>query len=237
MRILKRRILPATWPSTVRSMLSSFTRNIAFGRASTTSPSSSTFSSLGMFCGSRLRASARGQGLTVVGLGRGDACRRPGAPRPARRAPLVLLAPVAAADTGAAGPAAGTATAMAGPPTAAAVAGPSAAVAGTAPAFALATAAWGLRRLREIGGVVIEAGPAGALSPAARAAGGGVLVATRRGRPRVAGVASRSGIRCAGTACVAGGREVPEEGGTGPERRGRLEVAAEAVRGALHEDL
>ena len=44
----KRRIFPATWPRTVRSMLSSFTRNIALGRASTTSPSSSTFSSLGM---------------------------------------------------------------------------------------------------------------------------------------------------------------------------------------------
>src|ERR1700727_1302126 len=46
--IRKRRILPATWPSTTRSMLSSLTRNIAFGRASTTSPSSSTFSSFGI---------------------------------------------------------------------------------------------------------------------------------------------------------------------------------------------
>src|ERR1700761_6623321 len=48
MRIRKRRILPATWPSTTRSMLSSLTRNIAFGRASTTSPSSSTLSSFGI---------------------------------------------------------------------------------------------------------------------------------------------------------------------------------------------
>src|SRR5215208_6876221 len=45
MRILNRRIFPATWPSTVWP-LSSCTRNIAFGRASTTSPSNSTFSSL-----------------------------------------------------------------------------------------------------------------------------------------------------------------------------------------------
>src|SRR5664279_3017330 len=44
MRILKRRILPATCPSTTCS-LSSFTRNIAFGRASITSPSNSTLSS------------------------------------------------------------------------------------------------------------------------------------------------------------------------------------------------
>src|SRR5580704_16816258 len=49
MRIRKRRIFPATWPRTTRSMLSSFTRNIAFGRASTTSPSSSTFSSFGIY--------------------------------------------------------------------------------------------------------------------------------------------------------------------------------------------
>src|SRR5215208_168168 len=40
----KRRILPATWPSTSWP-LSSCTRNIAFGSASTTSPSNSTFSS------------------------------------------------------------------------------------------------------------------------------------------------------------------------------------------------
>src|SRR5690349_3998303 len=40
-----RRILPATWPSTSWP-LSSWTRNIAFGSASTTSPSNSTFSSL-----------------------------------------------------------------------------------------------------------------------------------------------------------------------------------------------
>src|SRR5947209_7703185 len=46
MRIRKRRILPATWPSTVWP-LSSWTRNMAFGSASTTSPSNSTFSSLG----------------------------------------------------------------------------------------------------------------------------------------------------------------------------------------------
>src|ERR1700730_12246909 len=44
MRMRKRRILPATWPSTTWS-LSSFTRNIAFGRASITSPSNSTLSS------------------------------------------------------------------------------------------------------------------------------------------------------------------------------------------------
>src|SRR4051794_17277284 len=43
----KRRILPATWPST-RWPLSSLTRNIAFGSASTTSPSNSTLSSLAM---------------------------------------------------------------------------------------------------------------------------------------------------------------------------------------------
>ena len=42
----KRRILPATWPSTMWS-LSSFTRNIAFGRASITSPSNSILSSFG----------------------------------------------------------------------------------------------------------------------------------------------------------------------------------------------
>src|SRR3954467_1110556 len=40
-----RRIFPATWPSTSWP-LSSCTRNIAFGSASTTSPSNSTFSSL-----------------------------------------------------------------------------------------------------------------------------------------------------------------------------------------------
>src|SRR4051812_45981198 len=45
MRMRWRRILPATWPRTMWS-LSSFTLNIAFGRASTTSPSNSTFSSL-----------------------------------------------------------------------------------------------------------------------------------------------------------------------------------------------
>src|SRR5918998_1067747 len=44
MRIRKRRILPATWPST-SCPLSSCTRNMAFGSASTTSPSNSTFSS------------------------------------------------------------------------------------------------------------------------------------------------------------------------------------------------
>src|ERR687894_547656 len=45
-RMRKRRILPATWPSTSWP-LSSCTLNIAFGSASTTSPSNSTFSSLG----------------------------------------------------------------------------------------------------------------------------------------------------------------------------------------------
>src|SRR5215218_8551024 len=44
MRMRKRRILPATWPRTSWP-LSSCTRNIAFGSASTTSPSNSTFSS------------------------------------------------------------------------------------------------------------------------------------------------------------------------------------------------
>src|SRR5918994_1819514 len=44
-RMRKRRIFPATWPSTSWP-LSSCTRNIAFGSASTTSPSNSTFSSL-----------------------------------------------------------------------------------------------------------------------------------------------------------------------------------------------
>src|SRR5919106_5121300 len=43
-RIRKRRILPATWPRT-SCPLSSCTRNMAFGSASTTSPSNSTFSS------------------------------------------------------------------------------------------------------------------------------------------------------------------------------------------------
>src|SRR4051794_19560478 len=46
MRMRKRRILPAQWPSTSWP-LSSCTRNIAFGSASTTSPSNSTFSSFG----------------------------------------------------------------------------------------------------------------------------------------------------------------------------------------------
>src|SRR5919108_4919194 len=50
MRMRNRRILPATWPRTVWP-LSSSTRNIALGSASTTSPSSSTFSSLGMSAG------------------------------------------------------------------------------------------------------------------------------------------------------------------------------------------
>src|SRR4051812_34648457 len=44
MRIRKRRIFPATWPST-SCPLSSCTRNMAFGSASTTSPSNSTLSS------------------------------------------------------------------------------------------------------------------------------------------------------------------------------------------------
>src|SRR5829696_5647729 len=44
MRMRKRRIFPAQWPST-SCPLSSCTRNIAFGSASTTSPSNSTLSS------------------------------------------------------------------------------------------------------------------------------------------------------------------------------------------------
>src|SRR3954471_16457836 len=44
MRIRNRRIFPATWPRTSWP-LSSCTRNMAFGSASTTSPSNSTFSS------------------------------------------------------------------------------------------------------------------------------------------------------------------------------------------------
>src|SRR3712207_2648973 len=44
MRTRNRRILPATWPST-SCPLSSCTRNMALGSASTTSPSNSTFSS------------------------------------------------------------------------------------------------------------------------------------------------------------------------------------------------
>src|SRR6266852_76051 len=44
--IRNRRILPATCPRTT-CPLSSLTRNMAFGSASTTSPSNSTFSSLG----------------------------------------------------------------------------------------------------------------------------------------------------------------------------------------------
>src|SRR5215216_4788512 len=44
MRIRNRLIFPATWPST-SCPLSSCTRNMAFGRASTTSPSNSTLSS------------------------------------------------------------------------------------------------------------------------------------------------------------------------------------------------
>src|SRR3954454_9100720 len=44
MRMRKRRILPATWPRT-SCPLSSCTRNMAFGSASTTSPSNSTLSS------------------------------------------------------------------------------------------------------------------------------------------------------------------------------------------------
>src|SRR5918911_429684 len=47
MRMRKRRILPATCPRTSWP-LSSCTLNIAFGSASTTSPSNSTFSSLGI---------------------------------------------------------------------------------------------------------------------------------------------------------------------------------------------
>src|SRR3954452_6826843 len=47
MRMRKRRILPATWPRTTWS-LSSFSRKMAFGKASMTSPSNSTFSSLAM---------------------------------------------------------------------------------------------------------------------------------------------------------------------------------------------
>src|SRR5215210_849494 len=56
MRIRNRRILPATCPSTSWP-LSSCTRNMAFGSASTTSPSNSTFSS---FAKAAILISARG---------------------------------------------------------------------------------------------------------------------------------------------------------------------------------
>src|SRR5215218_1659739 len=79
MRMRKRRILPATWPRTTWS-LSSLTRNIAFGRASITSPSSSTFSSFGTRepyqRSAHRRGSARwGAGAAALG-GRGRLRRR-----------------------------------------------------------------------------------------------------------------------------------------------------------------
>ena len=79
MRMRKRRILPATWPRTSWS-LSSFTRNMAFGSASMTSPSNSTLSSLAI-ARDRTRAACRRR-LFVNGdsrwrlLGRRAPCRR-----------------------------------------------------------------------------------------------------------------------------------------------------------------
>src|SRR3954449_10810241 len=69
MRMRNRRILPATWPRTVWP-LSSSTRNIALGRASTTSPSSSTFSSLAMRAERVVHARRAGGLVTVVAYGR-----------------------------------------------------------------------------------------------------------------------------------------------------------------------
>src|SRR4051812_20389075 len=66
MRMRKRRILPATCPRTVWP-LSSSTRNMALGSASTTSPSNSTFSSLDT---ARSYARSARAGASVV------ACRR-----------------------------------------------------------------------------------------------------------------------------------------------------------------
>src|SRR5919204_823469 len=59
MRMRKRRILPATCPSTSWP-LSSCTRNMAFGSASTTSPSNSTFSSFAKPSASSDRPYVRG---------------------------------------------------------------------------------------------------------------------------------------------------------------------------------
>src|SRR4051812_26692955 len=67
MRMRWRRILPATWPRTMWS-LSSFTLNIAFGRASTTSPSNSTFSSL--------LTEGEGSAAAPTGSAGGDVLRR-----------------------------------------------------------------------------------------------------------------------------------------------------------------
>src|ERR1700750_3039965 len=94
MRIRKRRILPATWPRTTWS-LSSLTRNMALGRASMTSPSNSTFSSLAMPSGTvavdgsagAWRRGARTAVLTGRGgplRGRGGARRRLRVGRPLR---------------------------------------------------------------------------------------------------------------------------------------------------------
>src|SRR5204863_2915265 len=73
MRMRKRRILPATCPRTVWP-LSSWTRNMALGSASTTSPSNSTFSSFatraGRYSTARTRATALAAARRVhLGLG------------------------------------------------------------------------------------------------------------------------------------------------------------------------
>src|SRR3954451_21078181 len=83
MRIRKRRILPATWPRTMWS-LSSFTRNIALGRASTTSPSNSTFSSFAMH-GERSSPPAAHLAPERRLAGWGDAADRGGRRRRRRR--------------------------------------------------------------------------------------------------------------------------------------------------------
>ena len=81
----KRRILPATWPRTTWS-LSSFTRNIAFGRASMTSPSNSTFPP-SPCAGDRTKQDQPAVGRRTAPLGRRWApappARRPGVPPPA----------------------------------------------------------------------------------------------------------------------------------------------------------
>src|SRR5947199_273390 len=73
MRMRKRRILPATCPRTVWP-LSSWTRNMAFGSASTTSPSNSTFSSFatraGRYSTARTRATALAAALREVAVER-----------------------------------------------------------------------------------------------------------------------------------------------------------------------
>src|ERR687897_1565199 len=70
MRILKRRILPATWPRTSWP-LSSCTRNIAFGSASMTSPSNSTFSSLAKLDDPYVGGLGARRGLAQLQLDRG----------------------------------------------------------------------------------------------------------------------------------------------------------------------